>query len=68
MTKKKKLTVCPACGSHNIARYLYGMPAMDEELKRDIENHKVICAGCCVTEDDPEYHCNVCGEDFGHRD
>ena len=68
MTKKKKYTVCPACGSHNIARYLYGMPVMDEELERNIENHKVICAGCCISNDDPEYHCNECGEDFGHRD
>ena len=37
-------------------------------VERDIANHKVICAGCCISNDDPEYHCNDCGEDFGHRD
>lgn len=67
MNKKKKSTSCPVCGSHNIASYLYGMPAMNKKLERDIADNKVICAGCCVTEDDPQYHCNDCGKDFGHR-
>lgn len=66
MSKIKRKT-CPACGSRNIASYLYGMPMMDEELERDIAEKKVICAGCCVKEDDPQYHCNDCGKDFGHR-
>ena len=66
MNKKKK-RACPACGSRNIANYLYGMPVMDEELERDIANKIVICAGCCISEDDPLYHCNDCGKDFGHR-
>ena len=67
MKKRKSRTSCPVCGSNNIARYLYGMPAMDEKLERDIEDNKVICAGCCVSPDDPRYHCNDCGKDFGHR-
>ena len=66
MSKKKHKT-CPDCGSRNIASYLYGMPVMDEKLERDIAEKKVICAGCCVSEDDPLYRCNDCGKDFGHR-
>jgi len=68
MRKEDDPVSCPCCGSCNVASYLYGMPVMSEDLERDLENHKVICAGCCVSEDDPAYHCNVCGKDFGRRD
>ena len=27
---------CAKCGSHNTAEYLYGMPAMNEKLEKDI--------------------------------
>ncbi len=65
MRKLKK--VCPFCGSRKVAEYLYGMPAMSEELEKNLEKNKVILAGCCVSNVDPEYHCNECGKDFGKR-
>ena len=68
MMKEKNRISCPACGSHNVAYYLYGMPVMNKELEQGIENHKIICAGCGVSDNDPEYHCNDCGEDFGYRE
>ena len=27
---------------------LYGMPAMDEELRKDIDNGKIVLGGCMV--------------------
>ena len=64
---KRNCVSCPSCASHNIARYLYGMPVMDDKLEQEIEDNKVILADCCVTEDEPAYHCNDCGKDFGRR-
>lgn len=57
---------CVKCGSHNTAEYLYGMPIMDDELKKNIDDKKVILGGCTVTEFNPKYHCNECKQDFGY--
>ncbi len=65
MRKLKK--VCPFCGSHNAAEYLYGMPVMSEELQKDLEDNKVILGGCCISDEEPVYHCNECDKDFGKR-
>ncbi len=56
---------CPRCGSRNTARILYGMPVYSEDLQKKLDSKKVILGGCCVTEADPKYHCNDCGEGFG---
>lgn len=62
-TKQQK-HVCPYCGSDNIAKYIYGLTIYDEELKQQ-EEGKIIFAGCLIKDDNPKYHCNDCGKDFG---
>lgn len=62
---KKKTLICPICGSTNIASYLFGMPAYDEELEEKLANNEVVLGGCCIMPDSPAYHCNECEEDFG---
>lgn len=57
---------CPRCGSSSVAKYLWGMPCFNERLQRDLDASLVALGGCCITDDDPEWHCNACGCDFGH--
>lgn len=57
---------CAKCGSHNTAEYLYGMPAMNEKLEKDIAEHKIILGGCIVSELSPKFYCNECKKDFGY--
>lgn len=66
MRNKKLKQICPNCGSEVVAPILYGMPLMDEEMERCLENREVYLGGCCVSENDPQYHCFACGEDFGY--
>ena len=61
MTMKK----CPKCGSREVAPILYGMPAFDEELERQLDNQELYLGGCKVSEVDPQYHCFGCGKDVG---
>lgn len=56
---------CPKCGSENIAEIFWGMPAMDEDLERRIEEGKIVIGGCCITGFAPDWHCNDCGCEFG---
>lgn len=60
-------TKCPCCGSTDTAEYIYGMPVIDDEMKKDLESGKVILAGCEIDPKGkmPERHCNICGKDFG---
>lgn len=62
MPKKK----CPACGSTETVKILYGMPTY--EAFQASERGEIALGGCCVTENDPSRHCNNCGQDFGGRD
>ena len=59
---------CPKCGSDSVAAILWGMPAYSEQLESDLEEGRVVLGGCCVTGDDPEWHCNACGREWGHCD
>lgn len=63
-------TKCPYCGSTDIARYIYGMPFLDDDMRKDLENGKLIVAGCEILPDRPmpEKHCNSCKKDFGVAD
>ena len=64
MRRYKKNLICPKCQSDNIARYQYGMPVMDPEMERDLDKGKVVLGGCCVTDEDPDRHCNNCEYDW----
>ena len=53
---------CPRCSSTNIAEIIWGLP--DMKRFRDEDKDKYVFGGCCVSDDDPEYSCNNCGEEF----
>lgn len=53
---------CPKCGSENIAEILYGLPAFDDKLERDLADGKVVLGGC--EDDTKRWHCNSCKNEF----
>ena len=55
---------CPTCGSSSVASILYGMPDFSDELQRELDAKRVTLGGCCITGDDPQWHCNECHEEF----
>lgn len=57
--------ICPRCGSRNTAKILWGMPAFSEDLEEKLKNKEIVLGGCCVSDNDPSYHCNTCKKDFG---
>ncbi|HLR81994.1 MAG TPA: hypothetical protein VK051_02535 [Paenalcaligenes sp.] len=62
------MSVCPHCGSKDIAEIMYGYPDFtSEKLKKDLDEGKIALGGCVVLGDveQPTKKCNQCGEDFG---
>lgn len=55
---------CPFCGKTDIAEILYGMPFFSDKLQKELEEGRIILGGCCISENNPEYHCNNCSKDF----
>ncbi len=56
---------CPNCGNDNTAKILWGMPSFSDELRNELSEGKVVLGGCCITGEDPDWHCNDCGCEFG---
>lgn len=53
---------CPSCGSESVAAIEYGYPGL--EMLEDEERGDIVLGGCCVTEDDPEWHCQDCDHEW----
>jgi hypothetical protein len=57
-----KLPYCPKCGNR-LAEYVFGLPI--PEVMELAEDGYAILEGCCVSGDEPRYHCNHCDKDYG---
>ena len=57
--------VCPFCGSHNVSFILYGLQCYSEELERLLESREVIIGGCVIHDEDDQWFCQDCKEEFG---
>jgi hypothetical protein len=44
---------------------LYGMPAFDEQLERDLASGSIALGGCIVAEGAPEWRCGSCKHEWG---
>lgn len=52
--------VCPNCGKE-LSEVLYGLVNLDDdELKKEIEDKKIILGGCVIDENSPKYYCRFC--------
>ena len=58
---------CPMCGSRKTAPILYGMPVMDEDTIKHLNDGELYLGGCCLNDNDPGYHCFGCDINFGTR-
>jgi len=56
---------CPSCGASHVAEILYGMPAVDEELQRNLDAGHIVLGGCCVSECMPRWRCGKCHHEWG---
>ena len=66
MTEK----TCPNCNGTNVAEIMYGLPSQEfmEELDKEENKGKYCLGGCCVSNNDPAFSCNDCGNLFGSRE
>lgn len=62
MPKKK----CPACGSTDTAKILYGMPT--HEAFEAAERGEIALGGCCVPTNGPYRQCKACKQEFDGGD
>ena len=62
--------ICPNCEGTNVAEIMYGLPTQEfmEELDKEQNKDKYQLGGCCISEDDPAFSCNDCGNLFGNRE
>lgn len=60
----KKPQKCPSCGSNKIANIQFGYPAFSSKLESDINEGKIVLAGCCISLDDPEWQCSNCHAEY----
>ncbi len=58
MVKDKR---CPNCNETNISTIIHGYPSI--ESKTD-DKEKYVFGGCVVSNDDEDFLCNSCGEEF----
>lgn len=60
----KKPITCPKCGGEKVREYVYGLLEIDdwEEFRKGC-----IAGGCGVGENEPAFHCDDCGADFGFK-
>jgi hypothetical protein len=57
-TEIGKTSPCPTCGSHSVARIVYGLLNETEDLMNAILRGEIVPGGCCVWSDDRS--CNDC--------
>ena len=59
---------CPKCGSHNVAKILYGYHAYsfdDPDFRKKFDNNEITLGGCCVSDGMPRWECNECNVNWG---
>jgi len=53
---------CPYCRSRKVVHIVYGMPR--SELMEASERGEVELGGCVIGENDPDWHCKKCGQQW----
>ena len=53
---------CPTCTHSPVGTILWGEPDMTPELRKSMNEGKVIIGGCCLSPDDPTWECSNCNQ------
>ena len=62
---RHKPDVCPECGSATVADIIYGFVDVSRpDLRKQLDEAKVVLGGCCDAVDGPDWHCTSCGLDI----
>lgn len=56
---------CPKCRSTEVARIVYGKPALTRQILESLGSGKIISGGGMMHQDAPEWLCRRCNRDFG---
>ena len=56
---------CPKCGCGKVAKIIYGLVYIDEDLKKELDAGKTRLGGCCVSDESPQWECNSCYHEWG---
>lgn len=62
---EQELIKCPFCQSNKIRRFVYGLLSFKdaEDEKQFLE--KYVKGGCRLSGENPVFHCDKCGKNFG---
>ena len=55
---------CPNCKSENVDQILRGLLDMTKISQKDIDEGKIILGGCLVGENDLDWQCNECRNEW----
>ncbi len=66
--EKLNKKICPNCNSINNCKIFYGYPGDMEEYLKLVAEKKIYPGGCCITNNDPMWHCNDCESNWGQLD
>ena len=53
---------CLSCGGAKVVPILHGMPS--PEAQTWVDQGRIVLGGCCVTPEEPNWHCKDCRADF----
>lgn len=56
---------CPECDSTSVVPIVYGMPG--GKMVEQYERGEIVLGGCCISGDDPRWHCEGCNCDWPTR-
>ena len=59
---------CPKCGSNKVAYIMYGLPAIGDELDKNLNEGKIVLGGCCFSNNSPAWKCVDCSHLWGSVD
>jgi ribosomal protein L37AE/L43A len=58
---------CPACGEKTVAKILFGMPALSDNLIKELDEGKTVLGGCMIETDSPTWQCTKCNTEIYKR-
>lgn len=56
---------CPHCSSTDVAKIVYGKPALTRQILQGMETGEIISGGCMIHNGAPQWHCHSCNQQFG---
>jgi hypothetical protein len=59
---------CPKCNAISVAKIFWGFPGDYASVEEQVERKEIVMGGCLVTDNDPEWECNVCHHRWGIRE